>query len=251
MITKLIEKEGKISIDDVSRKFDVSKVTARSDFDDLERRGLLVRTHGGAVAPENRDLVRLISKTIHEREEEKNLIADTALTLITEESTIIIDSGSTTSFLSRRLRDIKLSVITNSIMVMKDLYTMPDIELFVSGGVLRKPSMSLIGSGSGEFMKQFRADIAFLGATSASIDHGISCTNLIEAETKRNMIKSAIKVCLLVDSSKMGNVSLAHVCGWNEINTLITDSIHPEERAKLEESGVEVLLPATDNINNE
>ena len=89
----------------------------------------------------------------------------------------------------------------------------------------------------------------FLGATSFSIQKGISCTNLIEAETKRNMMKSGLKVCLLADSSKLGKVSLAHICDWEDIDILITDFIDPEDRESLEGMGVEVLTPINQGGN--
>lgn len=242
-IIKILRKEGKIRINEAAELLGVTKVTVRADLDSLEKRGLLVRTHGGAVLAENDQLVRHVAVTVHEREREKRVIAQLAAGIIPPRSTILLDSGGTTHALAREIRDMKLTVITNSILVVQDLLGSDSIDLIVSGGVLRKQSMALIGPAMHSYYELFIADILFLGATSFSLDKGISCSNLIEAETKKMMIKSGAKVCLLADSSKAGSTSLAHVCDWDDVDVLVTDRITPKERAVLEGSGVTVIAP--------
>lgn len=243
LINNILKSEGRIQINELAERLEVTKVTVRSDLDDLEKRGLLVRTHGGAILAENQQLVRLISKTISEREQEKAAIAQLAAEIIEPGSTILIDSGSTTHFLAREIRDMRLTVITNSILVIRDLSGSDSIELLVSGGALRKESMALIGQISRSFFEQFHADIVFLGATSLSVEKGVSCSNIIEAETKRNMIKCGVKVCLLADSTKSGKISMAHICDWGDIDVLITDSMSAEDDTAFEQHGVKVIKP--------
>ncbi len=240
-ISSILKSEGRTQINDLAERLGVTKVTVRADLDDLEKRGLLVRTHGGAILAENHELVRLVSRTVNEREREKTAIARLAEAMIQPGATILLDSGSTTHFLARRIRDMKLTVITNSALVIQDLYGCDSIELLVSGGVLRRESMALIGQVSRCFFDQFHADIVFLGATSFSLENGVSCSNIIEAETKRNMIKCGVKVCLLADSSKYGKVSLAHICDWGDVDLVITDSMPAEERESFRQRGVEVI----------
>jgi len=242
-IIKMLEKDTKVQINNLSEKFSVTRVTIRNDLDDLEKRGLLVRTHGGAVPAENKQIIRLISKTIHEREKEKKAIAREASGLIKPGSTVMIDSGSTTSFLPRFLNDKKLTVITNSLIILQELSGAGNIELLVSGGALRRSSMAMIGETAKFFFSQVNAEILFFGATAVSLEKGITCSNLIEASTKKNMINSSEKICLLVDSSKFGRVEMAHICNWEEIDTLITDSIPEKERNYLNDLGVEVITP--------
>jgi len=241
-ILKMLEKEGKVQIKELSDLFSVTKVTIRNDLEDLEKRGLLVRTHGGALLAENKQLIRFISKTIHEMEREKESIAREATRLITPSSTIMIDSGSTTAFLPRFIRDTKLTVITNSLLVMEELSGASNIELLVSGGALRRSSMALIGDTARFFFNQINADLLFLGATAMSLNKGVSCSNLVEASTKRLMIESSERICLLADSSKLGKVAMAHICNWDDIDILITDSMPREDRRVLMEFGVEVII---------
>jgi len=241
-IVKMLEKDEKVQINSLAEQFNVTRVTIRTDLDDLEKRGLLVRTHGGAVPAENKQIIRLISKTIHEREKEKESIARAASKLVKPGSTVMIDSGSTTSFLPRFLSNIKLTVVTNSLIVMQELSGAANIELLVSGGALRRFSMALIGETSKFFFSQINAEILFLGATSVSMEKGVTCSNLLEAATKKNMIESCEKICLLVDSSKFGKVSMAHICDWENIDTLITDSISEKDKLFLSDIGVEVII---------
>jgi DeoR family fructose operon transcriptional repressor len=239
-IVRLLEDKGKVSITQLAELFGVTKVTIRSDIDSLEIRGLLVRTHGGAVLPENYRLVRRINHTIHERRKEKEGIARVSRTLIEPGSTVLIDSGSTTAILARHLKDIRLTVITNSVLVLQELAGSETVELLICGGALRKSDMALIGEIARFFYEQLNTDIVFLGANGFSVEKGISCANLIEAQTKKHMIKTARKVCLLADSSKRNKAALAHICDWQDIDTLITDTLPAADRKALAGYGVEV-----------
>jgi DeoR/GlpR family transcriptional regulator of sugar metabolism len=153
---------------------------------------------------------------------------------------VLIDSGSTTAILASHLKDMRLTVITNSVLVLQELAASETVELLVCGGALRKPDMALIGEIARSFYEQLNADIIFLGATGYSVEKGVSCANLIEAQTKKHMIKSARKVCLLADSSKRDKAALAHVCDWEDIDILITDSLDTADRKALAGYGVEV-----------
>lgn len=239
-IVRLLQARGTVNINQLAEKFGVTKVTIRSDIDSLETRGLLVRTHGGAALPEDHHLVRRITHTIRERKKEKEGIARVARTLIEPGSTVLIDSGSTTAILARHLKDMRLNVITNSVLVLQELAGSETVELLVCGGALRKPDMALIGEVARSFYEQINPDVAFLGANGYSVEKGISCANLIEAQTKKHMIKCAQKVCLLADSSKQNKAALAHICGWEDIDILITDSINPADQKALASCGVEV-----------
>ena len=103
--------------------------------------------------------------------------------------------------------------------------------------------MALIGETAGSFYEQVHPDLVFLGATGFSLEKGVTCSNLIEAETKRRMIRAGQRICLLADSSKSEKVSLAHVCGWEDIDLLITNHMIPSDRETLHSAGVEVMTP--------
>jgi len=242
-ILNILKTQEIVEVTQLCKKLDVSKVTIRADLDDLESRGLLVRTHGGAVLPENQKLVRLISNTLNEYPQEKARIANLASTLLKAGETVIIDSGSTTVHIADFIAERHPAmVVTNSLLVMDKLRGDEDFELFIAGGLYRKEGSSAIGSYTCSCFERIHADILFMGASGVSIDEGITCTNLIEADTKRSMIKHSNRVVLLADHSKMGKISTAHVCDWSSIDYLVTDAISNEAKQKLEERGVVVMI---------
>lgn len=240
-ILELLEAKESLEVVDLTELFSISKVTARNDLDDLESKGLLVRTHGGAVLAEKHDLVRLISNTIKENSDKKKKICAIAARLVEPGQNIIIDSGSTTVHLAKLVANHPVTVITNSVLVVQELMGAEQVELIMSGGVLRRQSMAFMGAYARHTFEQVHADILFLGASGATLDHGITCTNMIEADTKHAMIRSVSKVCLLVDSTKFGKVSLAKVCDWDSVDILVTDDIDPDTRKELEAQGVQVI----------
>lgn len=249
---KIIEElkmEGVVNINSLHEKLNVSKVTIRSDIDELDQKGYLLRTRGGGVLSKNRNLVRLVEKTIHEYEYEKDQIARTAVKLVKPGMRIIIDSGSTTSFLPRYLKDLNLTVITNSLIVVHELSGLENISLIVSGGSLRNESQSLIGIPSLSFFDNMNADLLFLGATGFSVERGASTSDIMEAETKKMMISSSEDVYLLIDSSKIGKNSLSKVCRTSEITGVITDSISNKILQQLTDNNVLVLQSVQRNDN--
>ncbi|HEY9053896.1 MAG TPA: DeoR/GlpR family DNA-binding transcription regulator [Rectinemataceae bacterium] len=241
-IMEMIEKKDSVEVAELTRLFGISKVTARTDLDELEAKGLLVRTHGGAVAAEKRDLVRLVSTTLNENSDRKRKICEAAARMVKPGQIIIIDSGSTTIHLAPLVAELPITVITNSVLVIEKLMNAENVELIVAGGLLRRPSMSLMGVHARHSLEELRADLLFLGASGFTTDHGATCNNLIEADTKKAMIRGASRVCLLADSSKLGKVSLAKICDWDSVDTIITDAIDPAAREALEARGVEVVL---------
>ncbi len=240
-VIELLDERESVQVADLTELFSISKVTARNDLDDLEAKGLLVRTHGGAMAAEKHEFVRLISNTINENRDRKRRICDLAARFITPGQNIIIDSGSTTFHLSRLVAGKPITVITNSVLVIQELMGASAVELIAAGGVLRRQSMSFMGAYARHSFEQVRADILFLGAAGFGLEQGVTCTNLIEADTKQAMIRSASKVCLLADSSKLGKAALAKVCDWDSIDILVTDSIPRDIGDSLTALGVQVV----------
>lgn len=241
-IMELLDKNESVEVVELTRLFSISKVTARNDLDDLESRGLLVRTHGGAVPAEKRDLVRLVSNTLNENSDGKRRICAAAARMVLPGQNIIIDSGSTTVHLAPLLAAMPITVITNSVLVVQELIGAEAVQLIVAGGLLRRPSMSLMGVHARHSFEEVRADLLFLGASGVTAEQGITCSNIIEADTKKAMIRSVTKVCLLVDATKFGKVSLAKICDWDSIDFLVTDAIDAATRADLEAHGVQVIV---------
>ncbi len=241
-ILKILHQNQSVEVIDLARNLEVSKVTIRTDLDELENRGLLVRTYGGAVLPEQQDQRRLVANTIKELAPQKTAIAKKAASFVQPGQNIIIDNGSTAVHMAQFLRDIPITVTTSSLLVMQELMHYEKIDLIMAGGILRRPVMGLMGNIAKDFYRQIHADWFFLGASGYTVAQGVFCSNLIEADTKKSMIQSADKICLLADSSKMEHTSLARVCDWSSIDILVTDSIKADVRSQIEEAGVTVIV---------
>lgn len=240
-ILRILSQQESVDVEELTKLFGVSKVTVRADLDALEAKGLLIRTHGGALSAENKKFIRIFTDTLGEEAEEKERIAKSASSLISDGATVIIDTGSTTVHIAKYLRNRDITAVTGSLLVINELMNDESVELVVLSGTLRRYSMGAIGPLTKNTLEQIHADMLFLGA-SALAEDGIWSSNLVEADTKKSMIKAADKICLLADGKKFSMSGLGKVAKWNEIDYFVTDSISDEMKKKLEESGVKVIL---------
>lgn len=241
-IIEILTEKKYATVDEMSSILDVSKVTIRSDLTNLEQKGLLFRTHGGAMIPENKAVSRSVSLTLSEYEEEKKRIAKAASVLIKDGDTVIVDSGSTTVHIVDYLRNKHITLITNSLLVAEAVEDDDSIELILTGGSLRRNTKGFIGPITSNAFSNIHADTLFMGATGFT-DEGLSCSNLIEAEVKKSMMKAAECVCFLSDSSKYGKKSFACVASWPDIDFFVTDSINEDLKNAIESKGVNIIVP--------
>ena len=182
----------------------------------------------------NYELEVLIEDAVDHELKEKSLVATG--------DAIILDNGSTTLHLAKYLSQKNLTVATGSIPVIQELMNDNTIDLLIIGGTVRRYSLGAIGPLAKACLGLLKTNWLFMGASALSVEEGVLCTNLIEAETKQFMIKSADKVCLMADSKKMGASSFGKVCGWDQVDYFITDGIDDEARKTIEEQGVTVII---------
>lgn len=240
-IIEILNARDYISVDELASTLGVSCVTIRSDLDALAQKGVLKRLHGGAALTEKKSLSRLISNTISEFRQEKERIGRAAASLVQDNQTVIVDSGSTTVHVPKHLSGKGITMVTSSLIAIDEVSDDESIEVMVLGGMLRRYSLGVIGSFACRELAELHADILFLGA-SGYTDSCLYCSNVIEAETKRAMIKAAGKVCFLADSTKNGKKAFANVCSWDDIDVFITDDISDDLRRTLESKGIEIII---------
>lgn len=242
-IEALLMAEKKVLVEDLSRRFNVSEVTIRKDLTDLESRGVLLRTHGGAVLAEKPEMVVPMHKRSLDKIAEKNVIAVEAARRIKDGQSILLDTGSTTLALARELRGRNLNIVTNSVLIAVELAGDEQSNVIVLGGTLRRSSLALMGSLSLEQLKNLHVDIAFMGASGFDPKTGFSCQNLIEAETKRAMCQIAHEVVMMTDSTKFDQTAFAPFCNLKQVDCVITDT--PPTKPALEafhKANVEVVV---------
>jgi DeoR family transcriptional regulator, aga operon transcriptional repressor len=245
-ILGVLGKNGRITVDEVVKRFGVSAVTARGDLDALSNTGALVRSHGGGVrpldaAPEHPLRVR---EGMHH--EEKLRIAQAAAQFIKPLQTVILCTGSMSAELATEIRRNPvqdITVITYALNIATRLSEIPHVSLVMVGGVLRHPSTAFVGPHAEQMMHSLHADHCFMSTVGLDADVGLTTLDIMEAQLNRRMIESAAQVTVLADSSKFGHRSLSLISDFRPIQRVITDSAAPSTQIeKLRARGVEVLL---------
>lgn len=246
---KILEKlntNGQVSVKDLSETLGVTGVTIRNDLIKLEKKNLLIRARGGAMKMDQNYLG--VDYSLSEKQKkhhlEKKEIGKRAAELIENDNTIILDSGSTTLEVAKNLGKFNsLTAITNSLSVATFLAEFKNINVVVPGGILRKNSLSLVGILAEKGFKDYFCDKLFLGVDGFDTNHGISTPNLEEAHLNQIMIEISREVIVVTDSSKFQRRGFAFIAPINKVNTVVTDKgISTEDRAKLENSGIKVII---------
>jgi DeoR family transcriptional regulator of aga operon len=239
----LIQRDGRILVSELSDALGISRITIRKDLDYLESKGLVQRTHGGALSPQGS---ALFDPSLREKEQkqfkEKQRIAVAAASLVEEGLCVILDSGSTTTALARELRRFShLTVITNAVNIATELAG-TDFEVILTGGTLRKNSFSLVGPFAEDTLSEIHADILFLGVDGFDVKLGLTTPNVLESRLNRAMVHAATRVVAICDSTKFSRRCLATIVPTSAIHTVITDDeFSDEEMQTLISAGIEVI----------
>jgi len=242
-IIALLEKEDRLVTKNLPEILNTTSVTIRKDIAILEQRGLLKRTHGGAIKP--RKLFHGLA--LNEKEklnlEEKIRIAKKAAKLISEGDTIILDSGSTTSFIAKEIKQMKgITVITNAINIVSILLN-SDIDVILIGGSLIKETSTLVGPLADDVLRKISADKLFIGVDGIDFEVGLTTPNILEANTSRVMMEMSGEIILVVDASKFGRRSLGVISKVSEVNSIITTKkLSENELKKFADYDVEVFI---------
>lgn len=242
LILEKLDETGQVNVRDLSELLGVSEVTIRNDLDKLEKNKLLIRAHGGAFKTNNIALNVSEKKKINI--DLKRLIGKKAASLISEEDSIILDSGTTTFELSNNLKKFdSLTVISNALDIVNNLSQHKQLEVFMPGGYLKEFSMSLVGPMAERNFKQLYCNKLFLGVDGIKDNLGIFTHYMEEAYLNQLMIEVAEEVIIVADSSKFMKSGLAFICGFDKIHKFITDShIEPTMIEMLQKNNVEVII---------
>jgi DeoR family transcriptional regulator, aga operon transcriptional repressor len=243
-ILELIQKQGRVLVGELSQELKISQITIRKDLDYLQSKGLVQRSHGGALRIQSSALVdpSLQEKQKHNFQE-KERIAAAAIKMVEEGHCVILDSGTTTTAIAQSLkRFTQLTVITNAVNIAAELAG-TDFEVILVGGTLRKNSFSLVGPLAEDNLEEMHADILFLGVDGFDLEVGITTPNFLESRVNRAMVKAAQKVVAVCDSSKFSRRSLSRIVPPGAIHHVITDRNLPHEVADaLRTQNIQVTL---------
>lgn len=232
-----------VRIADLAARFGVSAETVRRDLDELNRRGLVDRTYGGAAAPAL-FVEPAVDERARERVAERRRIGACAAALIEDGDVLMVDSGSTTTHFAQQLAALapRVTVLTNCIGVAVALGPAPETRVVLCPGDYRIQEGGTFGPEATAFLQRFRATKAIIGASGLTVEGPVEIDSAA-SWIKRTMIERSARRYLLADDTKLETPSLEVVCPLDQIDDLVTNAPPPAAlRRALSAAGVEVHL---------
>lgn len=240
---EIVNSEGRVTVNSLSKKFNVSPATIRADLSMMELDGLLKRAHGGALSIVKSDYELTSREKFGLHNEEKRAIARLAKNYVTPGAVIGIDTGTTTIEFAKQILNIpNLTVITNDLKIALMLEERSSHTVILLGGSVRKSFHCTVGQSVIDSLDSFRINVSFLATNAIDLDWGLSTPKLDVANVKSKLIKNSKQTILLADSSKFGQDSLARFANIKDVDVLITDSkVDRKYTDAIQNMGVEVV----------
>ena len=244
-IKQLLIKNGVVSLQELQRLFpNVTIMTLRRDLEYMETINVAKRIRGGAklISQFNRDTEEVYSLRETENFPAKNKIAKTAVEVIKKDHSLFLDSGSTCMQLAKIIPDHSMSIITSGPNVALELCRRVDISVTLIGGTINMKNLSVSGMQAMEFIKGVNFETAVLVPSGYSDKNGFSCGNYAECELKKEIIRKAKKVVILMDTSKNEKDMPYTFALMKDINVLVTEQ-EPDETilSRAKENNVAVV----------
>jgi DeoR family transcriptional regulator of aga operon/DeoR family fructose operon transcriptional repressor len=242
--TELV-KNGFVSVSELSERLGISVSTVRRDLIDLEKMGIAVRSRGGAgQAGHELAIVSEDSSRATRHAEQKQKIGAKAAEIVENSGCIVLDAGTTTLEVAKRLRPKKpLRVITDGLQIAYELRDRENVIVLLTGGILKPDFNNLYGEFAEKMLSNMHAQICVMGAIGLSQREGLTKHDIDALPVRRKMIEISHKLICVADSSKLDVTGLVTICPIERINTLITDNrISSEYKDALEEVGIEVII---------
>lgn len=247
-ILALARGAGRLDVDGLASHFDVTPQTIRRDLNELCDQGLLQRYHGGAMLPSG------VANLAYESRRQlapdaKRRIGLKAAELIPNDCSLLINIGTTTEQVANALRGHRgLMVITNNMNVVNILRGYPEIEVIVTGGVLRHSDGGIVGAPAVEFLRQFKVDYAIIGTSAIDDEGNLLDFDYREVEVSRKIVETSRRVILAADSMKYGRSAPVRIGHISEVDHFVTDARPPEALLRIcQEQGVTVDVATDDS----
>ena len=244
-IREILTAQRTVSASELCDRLSVTSATIRRDLATLEREGVLVRSHGGAVSRmSSTNFQPTYDALLTSQSEEKRQIARAAEQLVLDGDTIFLEGSTTVFELARRLvHRHRLTVVTNSPTIVCELQRSTGVTVMCTGGDLHKDTFYLSGEWAQRALSEIRLDKAILGVSAIDPKYGVSTAHHAEAQITRMVSKAAKTKIALADHTKFGRQRFAFVGPVTDIDILITDSgTDSEYIEQLRETGLQVIV---------
>ncbi len=246
-IVEMVNGNGRVTVAELCREFNVSSATIRNDLRELEEAGALKRTHGGAI---NKRRVSYELNT-YEKEvqnvEKKRAIAYAAVGHVHPGDSIAIDTGTTTFEFAKLLDEIQnLTVVTNDLQIAAYLERNTNAYIIMAGGAVRRHFHCTAGEAAIDTVKNLHVDKVFIAANGVHIKKGLTTPNMDMASFKTQLIECADEVFALTDSSKFNTSAFISFAPLSSVDVLITDDeADPMFLKEVKAAGVDVICAET------
>jgi DeoR family glycerol-3-phosphate regulon repressor len=242
-ILRLLNDEGTITIASLAERLGVSLETVRRDVKPLTDDGAVLKMHG-AVSLASLAGEAPFERRMRENAEAKRLVARMVAATIRDGESIMLDTGTTTSFLARELLGHRrLTVVTNSSDIARTLATVNGNKVYMAGGELRSDSGAAFGISAIEFVSRFSVDHAVISIGAVDATAGLTDYDLDEAEFARMVLSRGQRSLVITDHTKFGRQGLVRVCGFDGFSELATDQPPPRDiAAALNQAGARLTI---------
>lgn len=243
MILERISQDTTIEVARLANELDVSGETIRRDMKEMQRQGLVRKVHGGAVLPETFSDSSYLDR-LKENADGKRRIARAIARLVEENESLIIETGTTATYIAQALRDHRcLTVVTNSVDVARSLAFRPENKVFMAGGQLTSDDGAALGSTAIEYVRRFRVKYAVFSVAGLHLQDGLTSFRVAEAEFSRVVVSRAETPILAIDSTKFGRSALVSSVELSTVTLAVTDAEPaPAFRVLFQQAGVELVI---------
>lgn len=232
-ILQHLQLNGRVLVEDLAERFATTPQTIRKDLSVLAERSEIMRFHGGATLLAGVEYIGFDVRKEISRDEKENIGLAVARQ-IPNNAAIIINAGTTTAAVARNLAQHSgLKIVTDSVYIANEIRGYSGVEVIVPGGTVRRSDGVILGAAAVDFIRQFRADIAVIGAAAIEASGSLLDYDLREASVARAIIENARHVILAVDSTKYDRIAPVCIGHLSQIQSLVTDADCPASLKRL------------------
>lgn len=243
-ILELLEKNGSVSVSELSKFFDISEVTIRNYLVDLEAKGLLSRVHGGAISSYKPYYSMNLSQRLNTNQEKKIGIAKAVAQMIDNKDTIMLNSGTTTLLVFRHLpKKYNLNIVTNSVSIALEAADIPNFNVCLVGGYVNAKYQFSYGDDANEQLRKYHADKLILSVDGIDMQNGFTTYYDREASVDKAMIEQSEHCIVAADSSKFERTAFAKISPIEVADVIVTDATFEKETlAQFSKKDIEVVI---------
>ena len=228
-ILEKLQAERRVVVSELSQIYKVSEETIRRDLEKLENDGFAIKSYGGAVINENANVDLPFNIRKKRNVISKQKIAEVISSRIKDGTSIMLDASSTAVYIAKALKERKnLTLITNSIEILIEMFDTPNVNVLSTGGAMREGSFALVGPQTDKMLNSYHVDIAIVSAKGFDLETGMTDTEELHANNKKTMLHAGREKVLAVDSSKFGKTAFTEIGTLEDISMVVTDA-KPDE----------------------